>query len=429
MPLPEDPRDSAASHDALRQREELARRAYAEELAKNELFNLWRLPPGRYPLLSLLIVLFSASATALAASARAPVYEALYATPTELWAGGKWWGILGSVFLHGSIMHLLLNSYWIWVFGRVVENKIGPIRYLGFFVVTAWVSSLAQFAWSAQLGVGLSGVAYALFGFLVMNRSQHREYDRLLSGNTVILFLGWLVACFPLTYFGVLNVANLAHLGGLVSGCVFGALAHPHPRFGLARIIAIGLGAISFVPLFWAPWHEPWRAAQVLRAINRDDPDATLAAFAKLRASHLENFWAVDYEVSLRLRRGEYASARDLLDRVIASGKPTPAMLNTLAWLLATCPAPEIRDGNKAVKLAKRACDDTAWEIPAVIDTLAAAYAETGDFEQAEAMAVKALAVGAGGKDTNAIQEHLEAFRARRAWREPTAPTPAEKAD
>src|SRR5215216_2363906 len=57
MPVPEDPRELETKDDALKQREDLARRAYAEELAKNELFKLWRMPPGRFPLLTLLIVL------------------------------------------------------------------------------------------------------------------------------------------------------------------------------------------------------------------------------------------------------------------------------------------------------------------------------------------------------------------------------------
>jgi tetratricopeptide (TPR) repeat protein len=56
---------------------------------------------------------------------------------------------------------------------------------------------------------------------------------------------------------------------------------------------------------------------------------------------------------------------------------------NNLAWLLATCPEEKYRDGRRAVKLAKKACELTAWKDPGSIDTLAAAYARAGDFEQA----------------------------------------------
>jgi len=60
-----------------------------------------------------------------------------------------------------------------------------------------------------------------------------------------------------------------------------------------------------------------------------------------------------------------------------------PYLCNALAWLLATCPDPEIRDGRKAVTLARKACELNDWSFAFPIDTLAAAYAESGDFEQA----------------------------------------------
>lgn len=56
---------------------------------------------------------------------------------------------------------------------------------------------------------------------------------------------------------------------------------------------------------------------------------------------------------------------------------------NSLAWLLATCPKPEVRNGARAVEAAKKACELTGWKQPECLGTLAAAYAEAGQFAEA----------------------------------------------
>jgi len=57
--------------------------------------------------------------------------------------------------------------------------------------------------------------------------------------------------------------------------------------------------------------------------------------------------------------------------------------MNQLAWLYATCPLVELRNGQKAVELAKKACELSKWKNHLYVDTLAAAYAEIRDFESA----------------------------------------------
>ena len=56
---------------------------------------------------------------------------------------------------------------------------------------------------------------------------------------------------------------------------------------------------------------------------------------------------------------------------------------NDLAWQLATCPDASLRDGKKAVKYATKACDLSQWNNLRQISTLAASYAESGDFSEA----------------------------------------------
>jgi Tfp pilus assembly protein PilF len=96
-------------------------------------------------------------------------------------------------------------------------------------------------------------------------------------------------------------------------------------------------------------------------------------------------------------------------------------VLNNLAWLLATCPDDKIRNGQRAVELAQRACQSTEWKAAFLIGTLAASYAEAGDFKNAVAMAEKARTVARDNKQEEVAQrneELMELYRAGKAYRE-----------
>jgi tetratricopeptide (TPR) repeat protein len=91
--------------------------------------------------------------------------------------------------------------------------------------------------------------------------------------------------------------------------------------------------------------------------------------------------------------------------RDIATNAPdSPRMLDEVAWFLATYPDSNWRDGVEAVRLAERACELTNRRIPALLDTLAAAYAEAGDFPRAVATEEEALSEARSLGDTDGIK-------------------------
>ena len=108
--------------------------------------------------------------------------------------------------------------------------------------------------------------------------------------------------------------------------------------------------------------------------------------------------------------------------RAVDAAPDDPFLLNRLGWLLATSPEDEIRDGEKAVRLAERAIALTGRRDATSLDTAAAAYAEVGRFDQAGALAREALAVA--GKDagsselTPELQTRLALYQARQKYRE-----------
>jgi tetratricopeptide (TPR) repeat protein len=82
-------------------------------------------------------------------------------------------------------------------------------------------------------------------------------------------------------------------------------------------------------------------------------------------------------------RLGLYDRQRQDLEEAMRLAPEDLALRNNLAWLLATCPEERIRDGARAVALAKEACEATDWSQIECLDTLAAAYAEGGEFDEA----------------------------------------------
>ncbi|MCX8092124.1 MAG: tetratricopeptide repeat protein, partial [Verrucomicrobiae bacterium] len=123
----------------------------------------------------------------------------------------------------------------------------------------------------------------------------------------------------------------------------------------------------------------------------------------------------------LALMEQNAAEARQRLGQALRYRADWPEALNNLAWLLATHPNPNLRNGPEALRLAKRAVELAGHPQPEQLDTLAAAYAEAGDFASAVATAHKALEVAQrSGQDTLAtgIATRLQLYAQRRPYRE-----------
>ena len=89
---------------------------------------------------------------------------------------------------------------------------------------------------------------------------------------------------------------------------------------------------------------------------------------------------------------------------------------NNRAWLWATCPAGKYRDGKKAVESAGKACELGEWKNAYQVDTLAAAYAEAGDFETAVKWQLKANALYSDAKDRENAEARLKLYRDKKPF-------------
>ncbi len=117
---------------------------------------------------------------------------------------------------------------------------------------------------------------------------------------------------------------------------------------------------------------------------------------------------------------GDHPAALADLEKAHALKPDDSGVLNNLAWLLATSPDGDLRDGKRAIDLATKACEETEWQEAHIISTLAAAYAETGDFDSARKFSRQAVEKGKQGDDEVAEQlaAELKSYEAAKPWRE-----------
>lgn len=118
---------------------------------------------------------------------------------------------------HFSWLHIVFNTMWWWQLGGSIEQTFGKTSLVKLFLVTALVSNIGQFMVDGSNFGGLSGIVYGLVGYVWWLGWLLPEKGLSLSKPIVGFMLFWLL----LGYTTILpfNIANTAHLLGLISGC------------------------------------------------------------------------------------------------------------------------------------------------------------------------------------------------------------------
>lgn len=232
-----------------------------------------------------------------------------YVRADFIWKG-QVWGLLTSAFIHIEFWHLALNVYWLWTLGSRLERAIGSLRFVAFFLASAFVSSSFQLAVSDSTGIGASGVIYAIFGFMWPLRHRYPSFKEVLNFRTIQLFVFWIGVCVVITWLGVLNVGNASHISGLMFGAAVAGVFAAHQKRILMSVAPTALVVLAVVPLFWCPWSAAWLSEKAYEAHAVEQYDVAILRYTEVIAIDPENSWALLNRSYAYEALGEYGKAK-----------------------------------------------------------------------------------------------------------------------
>jgi len=125
--------------------------------------------------------------------------------------------LIGPAFFHFTWLHIIFNTMWWWQLAGSIERILGKMMLINLLLISAIISNVGQYLVSGENFGGLSGVVYALVGFVWWFGHLAPNRGLLLAKPLVGFLLFWLVLGFVDLL--PINIANTAHLLGLLSGC------------------------------------------------------------------------------------------------------------------------------------------------------------------------------------------------------------------
>jgi len=210
--------------------------------------------------------------------------------------GGQPWRLVTALFLHGGFLHILFNMWCLWDLGGLCESLYGHVTFALVYLISGIGSSLASAWWHPAIpSVGASGAVFGIAGALIASfyLGEFTMPRFAISGHlrSLLIFIAYNAVLGQ--FFG--RTDNAAHIGGLVTGLVFGALiARLAPENGglrragvivLVALIVAGCGAWLYQSRSYLAHAS--RAADFLDENKTDEAIAELQAVVRQRPNYL----------------------------------------------------------------------------------------------------------------------------------------------
>lgn len=131
-------------------------------------------------------------------------------------AAGEYYRLITCMFLHGGIIHLVLNMYALYAIGPLIENIYGRTKYVIIYFISGICASLLSFMMSPSISIGASGAIFGLLGATLIFAINMK--DRIVKG-----FLSNILSVIVINIVlgvSISNVDNFGHVGGLIGGII-----------------------------------------------------------------------------------------------------------------------------------------------------------------------------------------------------------------
>ncbi|HEY3762677.1 MAG TPA: tetratricopeptide repeat protein [Verrucomicrobiae bacterium] len=321
-------------------------------------------------------------------------------------------------------------------------------------VINGYLGYLEKFFWPSHLAViyplhritdmatvWLAGLLLSAITALCVLQLPRRPY----------LIIGWLwyiIACLP--------IIGVVHVGAQAMADRYTYLPLIGPTVGLVWLIADWSEKLSADRFFASAivvllcalavvtrqqigfWHDTVTLFEHTLNVTENNYTAHFSLGTGYQYEQgMTNAAIIQYRIAAKMKPDDVQSRINLGIALLGLGRTTNAIsefekvlqldpdnamaLNDLAWTLATDPNPALRDGQRAVQLARHACGVTRFQVTLFIGTLAAAYAEAGQFDDAITTAQRAISVAQENHEPGLMQTNqklLELYRQHKPYHE-----------
>lgn len=165
-----------------------------------------------------------------------------------------------------------------------------------------------------------------------------------------------------------------------------------------------------------AELRREWQLQLATYYVDAKRPSKAVSVYTEILESEPEYWLAYRSRGDAYLSIGRHKEAISDYEAALQLQPSDQGTLNNLSWVLATSPDDSVRKSDRAVELAKKACEVSEYKAAHIISTLAAAFAEAGDFESAIEWSTKAVELDKNQEKQ--LRAELESYKQKKPWRE-----------